>query len=90
MWLISESVEALEIKTSILFNWDFPSNNVLSWFFLFFLIIDLYFLIPAVIKQIFYPIAELVIAIRIPTKEAKAGMETHPVILEIAISELSI
>ena len=51
----------------------------------FFLIIDLNLLIPAVITQIFNPIAELVITIGIPAKEAK--METHPVIIEIAISE---
>ena len=36
-----------------------------------FLIIGLYFLIPAVIVQIFNPIAELVILIEIPLKEAK-------------------
>ena len=56
----------------------------------FFLIIDLYFLIPAVMTQIFNPIVELAIPIGIPTKGAKAEMETHPVIVEIAISECSI
>ena len=35
------------------------------------------FLIPAVIAQIFNPIAELVIPIGIPTKEAKEEMETE-------------
>ena len=56
-----------------------------------FLFIDLYFLIPAVPTQIFNPISELsVIAIGTPTKEAKAEMETHPVIVEITINELSI
>ena len=49
----------------------------------FFLIIDLYFLIAAVVIQIFNPPAELVIAIGIPTKEAKAEMETHLVIVEL-------
>ena len=39
-----------------------------------FLSIDLYFLIPAVITQIFTSIAELVIPTEIPTKEAKAEM----------------
>ena len=52
---------------------------------LFFLIIDLYFLIPAVIAQIFNQIAKLVIPIGITTKEAKSEMETHPVIVEITI-----
>ena len=51
----------------------------------FFLIIDLYFLIPAIITQIFNPIAELVIAIGIPTKEAKAEMETHPLTVQIKL-----
>ena len=62
-------IKALEIKTSMLFNIDFPDNTILSYFFFFFLIIDLYFLIAAIIAQIF---AELVIPIGIPTKEAKA------------------
>ena len=35
----------------------------------------------------FIPVAELVITIGITTKAAKAEMETHPVIVEIAISE---
>ena len=54
---------------------------------LFFLIINLYFLIPAVITQIFNPTAELVIPIEIPTKETKAEIETYPVIVENAMSE---
>ena len=53
----------------------------------FFKIIDLYFLIPVIIIQIFNPIAELVVPIGIPTKEAKVEMETHPVIVEIARSK---
>ena len=52
---------------------------------LFFFIID--FLIPAVITQIFNPTAELVIPVRIPTKEAKSEMEKHMVIVEIKINE---
>ena len=71
----------------MLFDLDFVNNNTLSCFFYFFLIIDLYFLIPAVITQIFNKIAELVITIGIPTKEAKTEVETHPVIEEIIISE---
>ena len=54
---------------------------------LFFLIIDLRFLIPAVITQIFNPGAELVIPIGIPTKEVKAEIETHTVTMEIKISK---
>ena len=51
-------------------------------FLLFFLFIYSYSLIPAVITQIFNPIAELVTPIGIPTKEAKAEIETHSVIVE--------
>ena len=57
---------------------------------LFFLIIDLRFLIPAVIAQIFNPIAELVIPIGIPSKEAKVEIEIHPIIVEVKIMECSI
>ena len=64
----------------MLFHLDFASNTVRSCFFLFFLIIDLYFLIPAVIAQIFDPIAEFVISLGIPIKEEKAEIEIHPVI----------
>ena len=49
---------------------------------LLFLIIDLYFLITAVIAQIFNSIAELVIPIGIPMREAKAETEIHPEIVE--------
>ena len=45
----------------------------------------MYFLISAFITQIFNPITELVIPIRIMAKEGKAEMETHPVIVEIKI-----
>ena len=47
----------------MLFNLDFVNNTILSCFFLLFLTIKLYFLIPAVIAQIFNPIAELVIPV---------------------------
>ena len=40
-----------------------------------FLIIDLYFLIPPAIAQIFNPIAELAIPIGIPSKETKSEIE---------------
>ena len=66
----------------MLFNLDFANNTFLSCFFSFSLIIDLYFLIPAVIGKIFNQNAELVIPTGIPTNEAKAKRETHPVIAE--------
>ena len=54
--------------------------------FIFFLIIDLFFLLPAVIAQVFNPIAELILPIGIRIKEAKAEMDTHPVIVKAKIS----
>ena len=61
--LIFESIKALEIETFMLFKLDFANDTISSCFFFFFLISDLYFLNPAVIAQIFNPIAELVILI---------------------------
>ena len=69
----------------MLFNLDFANKTILSCLFFFFLIIDLFFLIPAVNAQIFNPIAESVIPIRVPIKEAKAEMETYPVIIKCSI-----
>ena len=63
----------------MLFNLDLAKNTILSFFF--FLIFDLYLLIPAAIAQIFNPIAELVIPIGITIKEAKEEIEIHPVIV---------
>ena len=51
---------------------------------------DIYFLIPAVITKVFNPIAELVIPLGIPTKEAKTEMEMRPVIVEFRINKGSI
>ena len=56
----------------MLFNLVFVNKITLSCFFFFFLIIDLCFLIPAIIAQTFNPIAELVIPIGIPSEKAKA------------------
>ena len=76
-WPIFESIKALEIKTSILLNLGFTKNVILTCLCFFFLITNLYFLIPTVTAQIFMKIAELVIPIGIPTKKEKAEMEKH-------------
>ena len=55
-----------------------------------FLIIDLYFLIPAVIAQTFNPVAESVVLIGKLIKEAKVKMERHPVIVKAKIRNWSI
>ena len=67
----------------MIFNLDFANCTILSYVFFFFLIIDLYILIPAVIT-------EHVIPIRITNEKLKAEMEAHPVIVEITISKWSI
>ena len=74
----------------MLFNLYFASNTILSCFFFFFLIIGLYFLIHPAIAQIFNPIAKLMITVEIPNKEAKKGIERHPVTAEAKIGRCSI
>ena len=50
-----------------------------SCFFFLFLVIDLYFLIPAMIAQIFNAsYSELVIPTRTPTNEVKGDIKIHP------------
>ena len=60
----------------MLFNLVFANNTISSYVFLFFLIIDLEFLISTVIAKIFNPTAELATLVEIPTREAKAEMKT--------------
>ena len=56
-----EPIKALEIKTLFtLVIWVFANKPILSGFFLFFLIINLHFLVTEIIPQIFNPTAELV------------------------------
>ena len=50
---------------------------------------DFYFLIPAVIANIFNPITELVIPLGTPIKE-KAEIKMHPVIAETKIRKCAI
>ena len=88
-WLIYKWIKVLKIKTSISFNLVFPRNTVLSYFFLFFLLIDLYLLIPTVVAQIFNPTAELIIPTGIPTNKINTEMETHSVIATVKIRKYS-
>ena len=68
----------------MLFNLDYANNTILSCFF------DLHFLISAAIAQIFNPIADLVTPIVVTSKEAKAKIEIHPVIVEAKIRKCSV
>ena len=88
--LIFESIKALEIKTSMLFILNYANNSIFSYLFLFILIIDFYFLIPAFIAQIFNPTAELIIPLQISSKEAKAEIEIYPVTVDVKIRKCSI
>ena len=72
-----ESIVTLEIKTLTVFNLFFPENDTLSCFFLFFLMIDLYLLIPAIIAQIFNHTAEFVMPTGTLTNEANTDIRTH-------------
>ena len=56
-------------------------------FFFFFFIAELYFLIPAVILQMFIHTAELVIPIGTQSNEADAEIQTQPGTLEARISK---
>ena len=78
------------MKTFMQFNLNFANITILLCFCFFFFIVGFYFLTPAVIAQIFNPITELVIPIGIPTREAKAEIGTHLVIVEAKIKKLSI
>ena len=86
-----ELIIAVKIKTSMLFNYlVYAKSTTLLLLFLHFLIIDLYFLIPAVIVQTCNPIPELIIPIGIPAKQAKVGIEIHQVISGTKIRNYSI
>ena len=58
--------------------------------FFLFLVTDIFFLIPTIIAQFFNSLEELVIRIRMPTKEEKEEIEIHPVIVEDRIRKYSI
>ena len=64
-------------------------NNTIFHAFVFFLIIDLYFLFFSIITEIFNPFAKLEIPMRIETNEAKAETETHPARADIKINYCS-
>ena len=73
-----KQIKTLEIKTSMVFNLVFPINTILSCFFFFFLNNWLTLLIAVVNAQIYNPTVELIMPIGMPTNEAKAEIETHP------------
>ena len=54
------------------------------------MIIDLYFLIPAVITQVFIVSAELTTSKAIPTKETKSEIVTRPANAEVRVIKFSV
>ena len=82
-------IKAIEINTSMLFKLVFGNNTMLSCFFYFFLVIELYFLIREVIAHIFNPIAESVIPVGIQNKEVKVEIGTHSVTAEAKVRKCS-
>ena len=71
----------------MLFNLAFVNNTVLSCYFL---IIELYFLIPAVREKNFNPIAEPVIVIGTSSNDAKSETKICLVTAESKIRKCSI
>ena len=82
------SIKILEIRTLIVFNLSFRINTILSCIFFFF-IINLYFIILAVIEQILIQTAELVIPTGKASNEAKGKIEMHPVTIEAELCKCS-
>ena len=74
------------------FSLDFANNTILSGFFFYFFIIELYFIIPLATSfiNIFYCIEKFVIPIGIQIKEAKAEIEKHPLIVDAKIRTCSV
>ena len=71
-----ESIKALEIRDSMLFNVGFA-----NYFIIFFSFFNyyLYILISLFTAHIFSSTPEIIVLLEIPTTEAKAEIETHPV-----------
>ena len=62
----------------MVFTLDFAKNTIVWCFFLFFFIIDVYFLISAVTGEIFNFTTELAVFLGIPTNEAKVEIGKQP------------
>ena len=82
-----ESIKALEIKISTVFNLVFAKKNISLFFFLNYLLILFNY---CSYYGSFIVITKLATPTGIPTKEAKAEIETHPVTEQTKISKCSI
>ena len=81
-WLIYELIKAFGNKKLKKFSLVYGNNIILSSIFVFFLMINIYFLIPAAISQIFNLTSELAIPTGTPTNEVKSEIDIHPLIAE--------
>ena len=78
--------QKLEIQQ--LLTYFFPNYTILSFFFLFSFIIDLYFLIPAVTAQILNSTAKRVMPIETETNESNAESEPKVVNVKAEIANI--
>ena len=67
----------------------FGNNTILSRIFFFFLIIDLYLLIPETIAHVFNLIVEVIIPLEISTKDVKAETEIDTVTAKTKVRKCS-
>ena len=87
--LIYESIKTLKIRTSIAFNLFSLSNTISSCFIFFFVINVLYFLISALIAEIFIPTTKLIIPTGTKTNEVNTEIQIQTVTVETQIKKCS-
>ena len=78
--ILLKSIKALETRISLVLTLIFINITISSCFFIFFFVIDLYFLIPAVIAQIYNLTTKLVIRTRakiVETEISKCSRYLH-------------
>ena len=73
----------------MIFNLAFANNTILLCIFLLFLVIELQFLVPAVLSRIINLTVELVILMGIQANQAKTEIETHSVIVKSKVGKFS-
>ena len=89
LWLVYESIKALEIRTSIVFNLSFPNNTILSCFLLIFPYNWLILFSSCSDCTNFYSYCRTRNTNRNKTNEPNAETETQPVTIEARINKFS-
>ena len=88
--LLYKYINSSEIKTLTVFNLFFANNSIWSSYFFSSLILDLHFLIPAVIAKFSNPTVRLAVAKKMSVHKARTEIETQLLIAETKISDCSI